>query len=169
MGRLLLIVAGTIITVALLILFLLLYRYATQDMEGSNIHITKDSNGTDIVNKPQISKGWQISGEWMKELAQKKRPSFSYPVKEIQIELPLVKKSKISETYRLVLKKMDEYKLFCIKQIFNSRNLPFALYSEKEQTVVVVHNVSLTKLNELSKYVKSYGIEMQVENYEKKD
>ena len=163
MGRLLLIVAGTIITVALLILFLLLYRYATQDIEGSNIHITSDTNGSDIINKPQVS------SRWIEELAQKKRPSFSYPVKEIQIELPLVKKSNISETYRLVLKKMDDYKLFCIKQIFNSRNLPFALYAEKEQTVVVVHNVSLTKLNNIAKYVKSYGIDMLIENYEKKD
>jgi len=163
MGRLLLIVAGTIITVALLILFLLLYRYATQDVEGSNIHITSDIKRTNIVNKPQVS------NKWIEELAQKKRPNFSYPVKEIQIELPLVKKSNISETYRLVLKKMDDYKLFCIKQIFNSRNLPFALYAEKEQTVVVVHNVSLTKLNNIAKYVKSYGIDMLVENYEKKD
>jgi len=168
MGRLLLIVAGTIITVALLILFLLLYRYATQDIVGKNIHITSDTNGSNI-DRSQVSTLWQNSELWIKELAQKKRPSFSYPVKEIQIELPLVKKSKISKTYRLVLKKMDEYKLFCIKQIFNSRNLPFALYSEKEQSVVVVHNVSLKKLNELSKYVRSYGIEIQIENFEKKD
>jgi len=163
MGRLLLIAAGTIITVALLILFLLLYRYATQDIEGINIHTTSDTNGSDKINKPQVST------QWIEELAQKKRPSFSYPVKEIQIELPLVKKSNISETYRLVLKKMDDYKLFCIKQIFNSRNLPFALFSEKEQTVVIVHNVSLTKLNNIAKYVKSYGIDIQIENYEKKD
>ncbi|SFP49250.1 hypothetical protein [Hydrogenimonas thermophila] len=163
MGRLLLIVAGTIITVALLILFLLLYRYATQDAEGSNIHIRSDTKRADIVNKPQVS------NKWIEELAQKKRPSFSYPVKEIQIELPLVKKSNIKETYRLVLKKMDDYKLFCIKQIFNSRNLPFALYAEKEQTVVIVHNVGLTKLSNIAKYVKSYGIDLQIENYEKKD
>jgi len=64
---------------------------------------------------------------------------------------------------------MDDYKLFCIKQIFNSRNLPFALFSEKEQTVVIAHNVSLTKLNNIAKYVKSYGIDIQIENYEKKD
>jgi len=163
MGRLLLIVAGTIITVALLILFLLLYRYATQDIEKSKIHIASDTNGSDIISKPQVST------RWIEELAQKKRPSFSYPVKEIQIELPLVKKSKISETYRFVLKKMDNYKLFCIKQIFNSRNLPFSLYAEKEHTIVVVHNVSLTKLNNIAKYVKSYGINMQIENYNTKD
>jgi len=169
MGRLLLIVAGTIITVSLLILFLLLYRYATQDIEGSSINITSDINGSDIINKSQVSTGWRISNNWMKELAQKKQPKFSYPVKEIQIELPLVKKSNISETYRIVLKKMDDYKLFCIKQIFNSRNLPFALYAEKEQTVVIVHNVGFSKLNNIANYVKSYGIEMQIENYEKKD
>jgi len=163
MGRLLLIVAGTIITVALLILFLLLYRYATQDIEESKVHVASDTNGSNIISKPQAPT------RWMEELAQKKRPSFSYPVKEIQIELPLVKKSNISEKYRLVLKKMDDYKLFCIKQIFNSRNLPFALYSEKEQTVVVVHNVNLTKLKKIAKYVKSYGIDMLIENYEKKD
>jgi len=169
MGRLLLIVSGTIITVALLILFLLLYRYATNDIEKNKIHIANDINGSDIINKPQVSTRWQISNDWMKELAQKKQPDFSYPVKEIQIELPLVKKSTFYETYRLVLKKMDDYKLFCIKQIFNSRNLPFALFAEKEQTVVIVHNVSLTKLNNIAKYVKSYGIDMQIENYEKKD
>jgi len=109
MGRLLLIAAGTIITVALLILFLLLYRYATQDIEGINIHTTSDTNGSDKINKPQVSI------QWIEELAQKKRPSFSYPVKEIQIELPLVKKSNISETYRLVLKKNGRLQTFLYK------------------------------------------------------
>ena len=169
MGRLLLIVAGTIITVALLILFLLLYRYATQDIENSSIHIANDTNGSDIIDKPQVSTGWEISNDWMRELAQKKQPDFSYPVKEIQIELPLVKKSIFPEKYRLVFKKMDAYKLFCVKQIFNSRNLPFAFYSEKEQAVMVVRGVELSKLKKIAKYVESYGIDMQIENYEKRD
>ena len=163
MGRLLLIVAGTIITVALLILFLLLYRYATQNNEKSPIHIASEANGSDILVKPQAST------QWIKDLAQKKRPSFSYPVKEIQIELPLVKKSKISETYRLILKKMDDYKLFCVKQILQHRNLPYALYAEKDNTIVVVHNASFSMLNNIAKYVKSFGIDIQIENYEKKD
>ena len=163
MGRLLLIVAGTIITVALLILFLLLYRYADQDIEKSDTHTINYSHKTKVVKKSKDST------KWIEDLAQKKRPSFSYPVKEIQIELPLIKKSKVSKTYRIVLKKMNDYKLFCIKQIFNSRNLPYALYVEKEQTVMIVHNVSLAKLNKLSNYVKSYGVDMKIENYDKKD
>jgi hypothetical protein len=163
MGRLLLIVAGTIITVALLILFLLLYRYADQDIEKSDTHTINYSHKTKVVKKSKDST------KWIEDLAQKKRPSFSYPVKEIQIELPLIKKSKVSKTYRIVLKKMNDYKLFCIKQIFNSRNLPYALYVEKEQTVMIVHNVSLAKLNKLSNYVKSYDIDMKIENYDKKD
>ena len=163
MGRLLLIVAGTIITVALLIFFLLLYRYAMQDAGGDDIRIKNDTSRSDIISKPQTST------QWIKELAKKKRPSFSYPVREIQIELPLIKQSKFSKKHRLVLKKMDDYKLFCIKQIFNSRNLSFALYAKKDQTVVVMHNVSLAKLKKIAKYVESYGIDMSIENYEKKD
>jgi len=164
MGRLLLIVAGTITTVALLILFLLLYRYATQDINKKNsAHLTSELNGTSILNKPQVST------KWIQDLAQKKRPSFSYPVKEIQIELPLVKKSKISETYRLILKKMDDYKLFCVKQIFKRKNVPFALYAEKGHTVVVVHNISLKRLYNIVGYVNSFGIDLQLENYNKKD
>ena len=163
MGRLLLIVAGTTVTVALLILFLLLYRYATQDIEKDNTYIKNDTNRVDVINKPHAST------RWIEELAQKKHPMFSFPVKEVQIELPLVKKTKISEIHRLTLRKMDDYKLFCIKQIFNNKNLPFALYSEKEQTVMVIRGIELSKLKKITKYVKSYGIDMQIENYEKRD
>ena len=163
MGRLLLIVAGTIITVALLIFFLLLYRYAVQDIGGDGIQVVDDTSKSGVISKPQVPT------QWIEELAKRKRPNFSYPVREIQIELSAIKQSKFLKKHRLVLKNMDDYKLFCIKQIFNSKNLSFALYAKKKQTVVVMHDVSLAKLKKIAKYVKSYGIDMSIENYEKKD
>jgi len=162
MGRLLLIVSGTIITVALIILFLLLYRYATDGTDNIQRDIASE------IEEVKLSKN-QVTAHWIQDLAQKKRPSFIYPVKEIEIELPLIKKSKLKETYRLVLNRMDEYKLFCVKQIFSRKNLPFALYSEKDHTVVMVHNVDLKKLKKIAKYVSSYGIDIKIENYTKRD
>lgn len=160
MGRLLLIVSGTIITVALIILFLLLYNYATEDFND----IQKDY--VDKSKEVEFKSSNHIATQWIQDLAQKKRPNFSYPVKEIEIELPLISKPNIKKTYRLILDRMDEYKLFCVKQIFSHRDLSFALYSEKSRAVVMVHNIHLKKLKQVVKHVISYGIDVQIENYD---
>jgi len=163
MGRLLLIVSGTIITVALMILFLLLYRYATQDSDNIQKKFVSKSEEVELKSSNHIAT------QWIQDLAQKKRPNFSYPVKEIEIELPLISKSNFKETYRLILNRMDDYKLFCVKQIFSRRNLPFALYSEKDRTVVMVHDVNLKRLKQIAKYISSYGIDIQIKNSDEKD
>ncbi|WP_201353505.1 hypothetical protein [Hydrogenimonas urashimensis] len=152
---------GVVSTVAVLILLLSLYRYANHNEE--NIY----TSPLERKHFERHEKKRSVGAKWLEDLAAKKRPSHAYAVTEMEIDLPLKKKPKPHEAYRLILKQLDSYKMFCIRQILDRNGIDYAIFRKKENGILMIHNLDKKSLNRIVKLVKKYDITIETENYVK--
>jgi hypothetical protein len=161
MNRLLIVLFGIVSTVAVLVLLLLLYRYANQNEQISYTSPLEKRPLERREKKPSIG------AKWLEDLAEKRRPSYAYAVSEMEIDLPLKRKPEPHTAYRLILKHLDNYKMFCIRQLLEQNGIDYAIYREKENGILTVHNLSKEGLDRIVKMVKKYDIDIETENYVK--
>lgn len=161
MNRLLIILFGIVSTVAVLVLLLLLYRYANQNDQSFYTNPLEKKHFEQRQEKPTIG------AKWLEDLAEKKKPSYTYAVSEMEIDLPLKRKPKPHTAYRLVLQHLDNYKMFCIRQLLEQNGIDYAIFRKKENGILIVHNLTKESLDRIVKMVRKYDIEIKIENYVK--
>ena len=156
MNRLLIILFGIVSTVSVAILLFLLYRYAVVQ-NGGNAYQTS-------VKTPLSSKKEPLSPSrtWLEELALKKNPTFSYAVSEMEIELPLKKSPKPETVYRLILEDLDDYKMFCVRQMLARHHIRFSVYRKKKKGVLMIQNVDRHAIEDVISLVKRYKIKAKI-------
>jgi len=164
MNRLLITLFGTVSTVSVTILLILFYRYAAQsqpiEAKASEPLSYEFSHSSEDV-KHLSEQGW------LKEMAHTKRPSFSYAVSEMELELPLKTDPKIKQTFRIVLSDLDNYKMFCIKQLLTQEKIKFSMFRKEKNGILMVHDLDGSELERILKIVHGYNIKTKIENYTK--
>ncbi len=162
MNRLVILLFGIVSTVAVSILLILLYRYANKSDEM--VYLAQK-------NEPRFfkerSKTTDSTQKWLKDLATRKKPSFSYAVSEMEISLPLKKSPKPKTSIRMTMENLDNYKRFCIKQTLERDGIDFAIYRNGSKTVVMIHNIDKEKQERIGRMVQKYDIKTKIEKYVK--
>ncbi|MCF6201211.1 MAG: hypothetical protein L3J42_03665 [Hydrogenimonas sp.] len=159
MNRLLIILFGVLSTTAVTILLILLFRYANENVEydnytrGDTHKISKESEKTDK------------SSRWLQELAGREKPSYSYAVTEMEISLPLKKRSESRVGYKLILGNLDDYKMFCVKQLLERKGVDYSAYRRDGRALLIVHDIDKKREKEISSLLKDYDIKMKIEKY----
>jgi hypothetical protein len=161
MNRLLILLFGIVSTVAVTVLLWMLYRYANEGVES-------------IAAIPEKSLSFDRKGEektegrkWLKELATRKKPTYAYAVTEMEIDLPLKKRPKPKRAYRLLLKDLDGYKIFCVRQILEQNGIEYAMFREDRNGVLVVRDLSKKQVDRIVGLVREYDVKIAIENYKK--
>ncbi len=161
MNRLLILLFGVVSTLAVSILLILLYRYANRNDEAPEARMLEPRSFIDeSANRDETKK-------WMKDLASREKPSFSYAVSETEISLPLKKRPEPKTSFRLILKNLDDYKMFCIKQLFERNGIDFAVFKKRGEAVVIVHDIDGAKRERIVKMVREYDVKTEIEKYVK--
>jgi hypothetical protein len=152
MNRLLILLFGSVSTLAVAILLGSLYHYANEEMENVPPERKPMTAG-------HLSGGDDATKEgWLSRLATRKKPDFSYPVNEMEIELPLKTDHHPKRTVTLLLKHLDAYKLFCLKQLLEREKIHYTLVRKGEEGVVVVENFSKKRLARVEKEMRQYDL-----------
>ena len=161
MNRLLILLFGIVSTLAVLVLLILLYRYANENeaVVTPTFEVEKRLLKNDEKVKPER--------KWLEDLAAKKRPSFTYAVSEMELDLPLKKKPKPRSAYRLKLSHLDGYKMFCIRQVLERHGIGYSILRQGTDGVLVVHDLDEPTLKRVVKMVRSYHVTIETENYTK--
>jgi len=164
MNRLLITLFGTVSTVSVTILLVLLYRYAAQsqpiEAHASERVSYEFSHSSEDVNHSSTQ-------SWLKEMAHTKRPSFSYAVSEMELELPLKTDPKIKQSFRIILSDLDNYKMFCIRQLLSQEKIKFSMFRKEKNGILMVHDLEGSELERILKIVHGYNIKTKIENYTK--
>ncbi len=160
MNRLLILLFGMVSTVAVLILLILLYRYANQSekriyTEKGEIHLL--AGGTE--------KSGYDDRKWLKDLAARKKPTYSYAVSEMEISLPLKSKPEPKTSFRLILENLDGYKMFCVRQLFERNGIDFAVYKKEGEAVLIVHDIDKKEQKRIVQMVRKYDVKTKIEKY----
>ncbi|WP_456381161.1 hypothetical protein [Hydrogenimonas sp.] len=103
----------------------------------------------------------------MENLAVRKRPSYTYPVTEVEIDLPLREKTRSRKVFRLVLSRLDGYKMFCLKQLLERKKIRYAVYRRGENGILMIHDLDRKHLDRIVELVKDYDVNIETENYKK--
>ncbi|BDY13849.1 hypothetical protein [Hydrogenimonas cancrithermarum] len=162
MNRLLIILFGIVSTVSVSILLMLLYRYASHDETTPRVY-----NGILEEADTLLDKRDSGGNGWLEGLAVKKRPSHSYAVSEMEIELPLKKSPKPRKVFRLTLDNLDDYKMFCIRQLLTQNGIKYAIFRKEKSGVLMIHDLDKSKLERIVDMVREYEIKTKIENYTK--
>jgi len=155
MYRLLILLFGIVSTVSVTALLVLLYHYADKESiqrgEGSG-----ESPGSERLFRPEPEAGW------LKKLAKKRKPDFSYAVTELEIELPLLQQSSVKKKPKpFVIRNMDEYKMFCLRQVLETEGCRFVLYRKKNSGILILHSEDKRKLQKIMGQLREFEISMQ--------
>ncbi len=161
MNRLLILLFGIVSTAAVFILLILLYRYANLNEEDILAQNRKVHTLAHETESPDETK------KWLRDLASKKKPSYSYAVSEMEISLPLKKRPEPKTSFRLILRNLDDYKMFCIRQLFERNGVDFAVFKKKGEAVLVVHDINKAKRNRIVRMVREYDVKTEIEKYTK--
>ena len=161
MNRLLILLFGIVSTVAVLILLLLLYRYANQNEES--VYTSPFEKQTFKHREKRVESG----RKWLEDLATRKKPSYTYAVSEMEIDLPLQLKPEPKTAYRLVLNNLDNYKMFCVKQLLEQNGIDYAIFRKKKSGVLMIHDLKKDQLDRIIGLVKKYDVDVEIENYTK--
>ncbi|WP_456450464.1 hypothetical protein [Hydrogenimonas sp.] len=152
---------GIVSTVAVVVLLLMLYRYANQGTEAVTAVSLDETRFTTKRGAEPAER------RWLKELATRKKPSFAYAVSEMEINLPLKKKPVPKTAYRLILKDLDGYKIFCIRQILEQNGIEYAMFRENRNGVLVVRDLKRRDVDRIVALVREYDVKIEIENYKK--
>ncbi len=159
MNRLLILLFGVVSTLAVSILLILLYRYANRNDE------VPETQRRDLRSLVRETGNQDETKKWMKDLASRKKPSFSYAVSEMEISLPLKKRPEPKTSFRLILRNLDDYKMFCIRQLFERNGIDFAVFKKRGEAVVIVHDTDRAKRERIVRMVREYDVKTETEKY----
>ncbi|GEM_PF-1032106 len=160
MNRLLILLFGIVSTTAVLILLILLYRYASQGEE----RIYTDNGETHLL-AGGTERTVYDERKWLKDLASRKKPTYSYAVSEVEISLPLKKKPRPRTSFRLILKNLDGYKMFCVRQLFERNGIDFAVYKRDGKALLMINDIDMNDQKRIVDMVREYDVETKIEKY----
>ncbi|WP_457593522.1 hypothetical protein [Hydrogenimonas sp.] len=160
MNRLLILLFGTVSTVAVLVLLILLYRYADRSEETAYT----EKSGIHFPSGETEHSGYD-GKKWLKDLAARKKPAYSYAVSEMEISLPLKNKPEPKTSFRLILENLDGYKMFCIKQLFERNGIEFAVYKKAGHAVLMIHDIDRNEQKDIVRMVREYDVKTKIEKY----
>ncbi|BBG66137.1 hypothetical protein NNO_1434 [Hydrogenimonas sp.] len=161
MNRLLILLFGIVSTTAVFILLILLYRYA--NVSDDTLH----RGGDDLHSPAGETKSVEGPKKWLKDLASRKKPSYSYAVSEMEISLPLKKRPEPKTSFRLILRNLDSYKMFCIKQLFERNGIDFSVFKKRGEAVLVLHDIDSDERSRIVRMVREYDVKTEIEKYTK--
>lgn len=161
MSRLLILLFGIVSTLAVLLLLILLYRYANENDAAVAPSFGVEKRLLEERTKPKPEH------KWLEDLAAKKRPSYTYAVSEMELDLPLKRKPQPKTAYRLRLSHLDGYKMFCIRQVLERHGIDYSILRQGADGVLVVHDLDKPMLQRVVKLVRSYDVTIETENYTK--
>lgn len=133
-----------------------LYRYA-------NIGIFETTYGsiseTEVVIKQENSN----DTDWIKQLANVKKPDYTLPVNEIFIEFNRVPKIEpVHEAYLLLIDKNDIYSLFCVREVLSGVGVDFTIVKDALKSQVYLNTKDDKLLNRVVDELKNYDIHSKV-------
>ncbi|WP_457594925.1 hypothetical protein [Hydrogenimonas sp.] len=161
MNRLLILLFGIVSTVAVFILLVLLYRYANQSEE---VGFPEKREERLFVRSGAVSEGSQ---KWLKDLASREKPSYSYAVSEMEISLPLKKRPEPKTSFRLILENLDNYKMFCVRQLLERNGIDFSVFKRGGKAVLMVHDLDRNEQKRIIRMVRKYDVKTVIEKYTK--
>ncbi len=159
MNRLLILLFGMISTLAVGALLATLYRYA----ESDTLEKPAPNTHTDAFEKTSKADANKIS--WLKKLAKKEKPDFSYPVTEMEMALPLLKQSsakKRQDAY--TIRHLDAYKAFCLRQILDSEGCRYVLLRKRSDGILILHETDQKRLRKIMEKLREFEISLQKDN-----
>ncbi|WP_353662923.1 hypothetical protein [Hydrogenimonas sp. SS33] len=159
MNRLLILLFGIVSTTAVLILLVLLYRYANENPNPAYLNETVSERGL-----RQHSEKESPQKRWLEDLAVKKRPSFTYAVSEMEIDLPLRTTPRPKTSYRLLLKDLDGYRMFCLRQVLERNGIDYSIVRRGDEAVLVVNGLDRPRLDRVVHLVKEYDVKIKIES-----
>ncbi len=159
MNRLMITLFGTFSTLAVFILLILLYRYAN---EGSTTTYSAEREPRKFST---VTDDGAKGSKWLRDMALKEKPTYSYAVSEMELSLPLKKGVLPKTSFRLTLSNLDDYKMFCIKQLLEREGVDYSVYRRAGKALLVVHDIEKKRLNKISRLVKEYDVETKIEKY----
>jgi len=81
----------------------------------------------------------------------------------MEIDLPLKKKPEPKSSYRLVLKDLDGYKIFCVRQVLEQNGIEYAMFRENRSGVLVVRDLNRKELDRIVGLVREYDVKIDIE------
>ena len=147
---------------AVILLLLFLYRYATGNVEIVQNSLRSFENGSQVEHQKKYP-----SLHWLDKLAKERKPQYSFPVLEIEIKLPLGAAVKKKNYYRLLVKDLDPYKSFCLKEILKKEKISYAMFRKKTEGVLVVKDLNEPQLHKVIGLIQEYDVDIKTENYTK--
>jgi hypothetical protein len=106
---------------------------------------------------------------WVKEMANLKPKSYSYPVNDIFIEVEFlnnVSNSLSSEKiYKLTVQKRDDTALFSVLQTLSDKNINYTIINDDKQFVIYLVYISSENrklLKDIVRELKTYGINSKI-------
>ena len=100
---------------------------------------------------------------WLNHLSQTKKKGYFFPVDEVYIKTELVQKKKPKTVYKLLVKDLDPYQIFCLKEELKQHKLQYFFQKEKKRTKLLVYSHKRDKLENLTKVLRRYQIEAKIE------
>ncbi len=102
---------------------------------------------------------------WLNHFSESSRRGYFYPVNEVYIEVALKEKITKTITYKLSVKLLDPYQLFCLKEELKNHKLKYFLKKNKTSIDLFIYSHNVDKLQELVKVLKNYKIVAEIKPY----
>ncbi len=111
----------------------------------------------------QETKVQNIGRSWIDRLVKSRNSNYLYPVNELYMHIDLQKyiAPKV-KSYKLIIKDVDRYSLFCVMQTLQGFNMPFILTKEKAAPAINMESDNQKRLEEIEKKLKRYGINSKI-------
>lgn len=156
MQKNILIAIFVILLVAILAIFILIFRF---DGKENIVELTPIQ--TPLKKTEEVQQK-----DWAAKLANVDKSSYYYAVNDLFIQIDLKQQYK-RETplfilYNLVIDDADRYSMFCIKQVLSLYSLPYIVSSLKEKREIVVQSVDKNSLENISNELKKYNIQSKI-------
>lgn len=133
-----------------------LYRYANIGLFETNQGISGD---TEIAIKQENSD----DTDWVKQLANVKKPDYTLPVNEIFIEFNRIPKPQTTrEAYLLLIDKNDIYSLFCVREVLGGVGVDFTIVKDMLKSQIYINTKDSVILDKVIKELKNYDIHSKV-------
>lgn len=103
------------------------------------------------------------NSSWTAEFAKKSKAGFEYPAEELQIRLDLFQSLKDQTVFRVVIGDVDEYKLFCINQIFKSADIKYSYLRSSGEIKLIITARDEEYLKKVLESLREYGINYKLD------
>lgn len=151
MKRHLFAVAVGILLVFVLVIFVVLYKFATQNIAQGNIQ------EQEIVAETQIQTKENNSG-WVKDLAAMPKREYVLATNEIFMEFKAEMKPKSLVINQLIIDKNDVYSMFCLSQTLDKISVDFSVTRQNSQNLIYINTQDKGILKRISDELKTYNI-----------